>query len=147
MKRGTKIFLGVGCGVLLLGGIAVLVGGYLAMNYFQKTVGEGLTKEMNEGHEFGKSTDQAGCMTEAVRRSQSFGPVELGGAMGVSAFVGSCFETSRPTADFCAGVPSFWSPEASEWSSAECRKAGADPEKTACVHVFKRKHQLCSPPF
>ena len=147
MTKNTKIFLGVGCGVLLIGAIVVVVGGIMAMKYWGKPFVEATARFEQEGREFGKTTDQQGCMDEGVRRSRSAGVLDISAGMGLAVFVDSCLKSSRPTANFCDGVPSFWSMEDSEWAMAECKKEGADPEKTACIHIMKRKHQFCSKPL
>jgi hypothetical protein len=146
MKRGTKIGLGIGCGALLVVGAVVIVGGYFALNYLEKTVGEATQESEAEGREFGKTTDQEGCIKDGMRRSRSVGFVDFGGALALTAFVDACLNTSRPTEGFCNGVPSFWSMKEGEWGADLCRKAGIDPEKTACIHVTKRKHQFCTMP-
>ena len=147
MKKGTKVALGVGCGVLVLGAVVVLVGGYFALNYLEGTIGETVKHVEAEGLEYAKTTDQQGCMNEGMNRSKSIGLIDFNGALALTAFVDACLKNSRPTTDFCEGVPSFWSMKESEWGSELCRKAGIDPEKTGCVHVTKRKHQFCSKPL
>ena len=146
MKKGAKIALGVGCGVLLVI-VVVIVLGILALNFFEKSVGESMQKYETDGREFGRGTDQQGCISEAMKRSASFGLLDLSAGMGLSAFTDACLGSSRPTSGFCDGVPSFWSMKENEWGMSLCKKAGVDPEKTACIHVTKRKHQFCSKPF
>ena len=147
MTKGTKIFLGVGCGVLLIGAIVVVVGGIFALNYVEKSMGEAYAGVEAEGREFGKTVDQRGCIDEGIRRSRSMGPLDLSRAIALSTYVDACLETCRPTAGFCDGLPSFWSMKDAEWSAAQCRKAGVDPEKTGCIHVLKRQYQFCIKPF
>ena len=147
MTKNTKIFLGVGCGALLIGVIVVVVGGIIAMKTWGKHFAEATTDIQQKGREFGKTTDQQGCITEGVQRSRSSGLLDFGAGMELGVFVDSCLAASRPTPNFCEGVPSFWSMKDSEWGMAECKKAGVDPEKTACIHVMKRKHQFCSKPL
>jgi hypothetical protein len=63
------------------------------------------------------------------------------------AFTEACLKSGKPTPGFCDGVPSYWSTKDSEWKINQCRKAGMDEEKTGCMHVFKAKHNHCSPAF
>ena len=146
MTKGAKIFLGIGCGLLLIGAVVVVVG-IIGLNYLEKTLGESTRAQETEGRGYGATRDQQACMTEGMKRSASVGLVDFSGALGLTAFVDACLEASRPTPNFCDGVPSFFSMKENEWGSALCRKAGVDPEKTACIHVTKRKHQLCSKPY
>lgn len=147
MKKGVKIFMGVGCGLLLIGAIVVVIVGIFALKYYDKRMDATFGPIEAEGREFGKTTDKQGCMDEGLKRSTRVGLVDFSAALAISAFVDSCFEPSRATLNFCDGVPSFWSLKDSEWGAAQCRKAGIDPEKSGCIHVFKRKHQFCSKPF
>jgi hypothetical protein len=147
MTKNTKVFLGVGCGVLLIGAIVVIVGGIIFMKTWGARFAEATVNVEREGREFGKTTDQQGCMNEGVQRSRSAGLLEISAGIELAVFVDTCLAASRPTPNFCDGVPSFWSPEESKWEMAECKKAGVDPEKTACIHVMKRKHQFCSKPL
>lgn len=146
MTKNTKIFLGIGCGAVLVIGLVVVIGGFIAMRTWGTKFMESAERAGTEGREFGKTTDQQGCMKEGVNRSKNSGLIDLGAGIELAGFVGSCLDASRPTANFCDGVPTLWSMQESEWSMAECRKAGVDPEKTACVHVMKRKHQFCNKP-
>ena len=146
MKKGVKIFLGVGCGLLLLGTVVVVLG-IIGLNYLEKRVTESTAKYEVEGREFGKTRDQRACMDEGMRRSKSVGVIDMGAALALATIVDACLENSRPTPNFCDGVPSFWSLKETEWGKVECRRAGIDPEKTGCIHVTKRKHQFCSKAF
>ena len=146
MTKNTKIFLGVGCGVLLIVGIVVVVGGLFAMKRWGERVFESTSRFEEAGREFGKTTDQQGCMKEAVERSKSSGLLDVGAGIGLTAFVDSCLKACRPTANFCDGVPSFFSMNDSEWAMDECEKVGVDAEKTGCVFVMKSKHDFCRKP-
>ena len=81
MKKGTKIGIGIGCGVLLLGAIVVIVGGYFTLNWLEKNVGESYAKFEAEGREFGASTDQDGCVNEGMKRSKSKGLIDFSGGL------------------------------------------------------------------
>ena len=146
MKKGAKIALGIGCGLVLIGAIAIVVG-IFALNYIEKRLDDSTKQFAVAGREYGAGTDKQGCIDEGMWRSQSAGLTDMSAAMQNIAFVDSCLETSRTTAGFCEGVPSFWSMKEGEWGVGQCRRYGVDPEKTGCVHVAKRKHQFCSKPF
>jgi hypothetical protein len=146
MTKGVKIFLGIGCGLLLIGA-AVVVLGIIGLNYLEKTLDESTKQDEIEGRDFGRTVDQSACIAEGMRRSKSIGLIDLSRGVRLATFTDACLEASRPTPNFCDGVPSFWSMKDSEWGAAECRKAGVDPERTACIHVTKRKHEVCSKPF
>jgi len=142
MKKGMKIFIGVGCGLLFIGGIAIVVV-VVGFNYL---VNQSTAAHEAEGREFGKTHDQKGCMDEGMRRSKSIGIIDLGAGLQLGAFVDACLATSSPTPNFCEGVPGLFSFKETDWGKVECRRAGIDPERTACIHVTKRKHQYCGSP-
>jgi hypothetical protein len=146
MTKGVKIFLGIGCGVLLIGAVVIVIG-IIGLNYLESRFAESTKKVEIEGREFGQTTDQQGCISEGMRKSKTIGILDLSDSIALSAFTDACLETSKPTSGFCEGVPSFWSMKDSEWGAAKCRKAGIDPERTACIHVTKRQHQFCTKPF
>jgi hypothetical protein len=144
MTKNTKIFLGVGCGVLLVIGLVIVIGAFIAMRTWGPQFLEATTRADTAGREFGKTTDHQGCMKEGMQRSKSTTLLDIGAGMELSVFVDACLKVSRETANFCDGVPSMFSLEANDWGAAECKKAGIDPEKTGCVHIMKRKHQFCN---
>jgi hypothetical protein len=146
MTKGVKIFMGIGCSFLLIGAV-IAVGLVIGLNYLESSLEESTKEVEAEGREFGKATDNEGCINEGLRRSKSATILDFGSGMSSMVFVEACLKSSRPTPDFCVGVPSFWSMQDSEWKIAECRKAGLDEAKTGCMHVFKVKHEFCSPAF
>jgi hypothetical protein len=83
-------------------------------------------------------------MTEAMNRSKKVGLIDIGSILRLSTFTDACLKASKPTPNFCDGVPGVFSMKDTEWGAVECRKAGVDPEKTACIHVTKRKIQFCA---
>jgi hypothetical protein len=146
MTKGLKIFMGIGCSLLVFGAV-LLVGLVIGLNYLESRIGESTKAFEVEGREFGRKTDQQGCINEGLRRSKSMKIFDFESGVSNMSFVDSCLELSRPTPGFCAGVPSFWSMKDSEWKVSQCRKAGMDEQKTGCMHVFKIKHDYCRPAF
>lgn len=82
-----------------------------------------------EGRKFGKKTDQNGCMEK--------GFTFPGDSLRKSFFMFGCLRTSRPTPDFCQGVPGY----DDKWAGEQCEKAGDN--KDSCVWVFKAKQSFC----
>lgn len=143
MTKNAKILTGIGCGLLVLGAI-VLVGGYFTMNYLERRLAEGTKQYEAAGLEFGKTTDQQGCIDEGLRRGKTSSITDF--SLAVSTFTESCLKNAKPVADFCAGVPGFWSLKDTEWGVEQCQKAHQDEVNTGCMHVFQAKHSFCSPP-
>ena len=88
---------------------------------------EATRKQTEQGFEFGQTTDESGCLTEAVARYRA--KPGFAGSMATSMFVQGCFRTSRPTDGFCDRVPSpFDILRSGRWQTEQARKAGlTDP--------------------
>lgn len=96
-----------------------------------------------EGREYGKATDQQGCMKEGLARAKGINFIDVNALTLNSGFVEECLKASRPAPGFCNGVPSFWSFKDDEWKAAQCRKAGMDEFKTGCAAVFQDQIDFC----
>ena len=144
MTKTAKVLLGIG-GTLAILIILAIAGLYVGANYLEKRFGESANQEADAGREFAKTVDQQGCMTESLRKSKSFALTDFTKGINLAAFAGGCLDNAKPTAGFCDGVPPYWSTDDSKWGANECQKAGLDPEKTACMHVFQVKHRFCNP--
>ena len=102
MNKAVKVILIiVVCIVVLL----VVVGGagvYYVSKHKQEWLEAG-NKVMDEGERFGKQTDNDGCLAETIaraKREQGFSA-----AIGHNLFLRACLDASRPSPNFCAGVP------------------------------------------
>ena len=92
------------------------------------------TQEKVDGREFGKTTDQNGCMEKGFLRD----------ATGASGFVDQCLKSSKPIPDFCDGVPIGFSDgklEDSGWEDEQCKKVGHNTR--SCSDVFNVKRHFC----
>ncbi len=81
------------------------------------------------GREFGKTTDQNGCMQKGFTLPGDF--------LRQSFFISGCLRISRPTPDFCNEVPDF----NDKWAGEQCEKVGDN--KDSCVWTFKAKQSFC----
>ena len=128
-------------GLVLLGGVIVacVVGGIFMLGF------SGYAEQVEkDGVEFGKHTDQLGCLNEALQR--------LGAAnkskniikrRETQLFLYGCFQTSRPTPDFCANAPkedAFF--EVQRWSKKRCEELGAGDDD-ACESLFMEVSDVC----
>lgn len=129
--------------LLFIVGIGALVGVAIYI-----TSGKEYTQQYEarqaEGREFGKTTDQQGCMQEGLKRARAMKAYNINQVMFNKAFVEECLQTSRPTQGFCDGVPSQWNPNNSDWEEKQCAKAGLDDLQTGCKAVFDVKVDFCS---
>ncbi|MFL6332115.1 MAG: hypothetical protein ACJ754_02120 [Pyrinomonadaceae bacterium] len=140
MPTWMKVLLIVG--VLL---VVLLVGAGVAAYFLARTYGPGLVEAgkqtMNEGVEYGRRTDNEGCLNEAVaRQARTEGFTDM---IKNNVFMRACLEASRPTPGFCDTVPrqtEFM--KAIAWQQQECRRYGLPPEKQ-CSQLFQQVQQFC----
>jgi hypothetical protein len=97
-----------------------------------------------QGKEFGKKSDQQGCIDEGLSRLKDISPTfshvpEL--AEG-SVFVEACLKASRSTPGFCDDVPAWWKLKQLEYEDEQCRKLGLAPGG-GCKTVFGEKWDFC----
>lgn len=94
-----------------------------------------------EGREFGKTTDQAGCMKEGLARAQGIKPLDLNRNADNQGFVGECLKSSRQLPGFCDGIPSWWKFDDSDWTFEQCDNIRM--ERITCSSVFQAKVDAC----
>lgn len=143
MTHTTKWIVGVLIVLGLLGAVFVAgIVGFVYYVYKGTESAEYKTQEV-EGREFGKTTDQAGCVKEGLKRAKGIKLIELNRAISNQAFVEECLKSASPTPAFCDGVPGRLSFQDSEWSQKQCEKAGMDQMQTSCTTVFQAKLSFC----
>src|SRR5829696_4436584 len=140
MPTWMKVLLVVGVLLVLLI-VGVVVAGY----FLARTYGPGLVEAgkqtYGEGVEYGRRTDNEGCLNEAVARqarAEGFGEMIKN-----NVFMRACLEASRPTPGFCDGVPRQTEfIKAVAWQSKQCQRYGLPPEKQ-CSQLFGQVQQFC----
>ena len=134
--------------VLLVAGlvlVVLVVGAVVAGFFVVRRYGPGLVEAgkqtFNEGMEYGRRTDNEGCLDEAVaRQARAEGLTDI---IKNNVFMRSCLEASRPTPGFCDGVPrqtEFM--KAIGWQAQQCKRYGLPPEKQ-CGQLFQQVQQFC----
>ena len=133
--------------VLIVGGLLVVLGIAAAAGLFfvARKYGPGLIEagkhSIDEGREYGRRTDNEGCLNEAVaRHSRADG---FGAIIGTNLFLRTCLEASRPTPHFCDDVPApteFM--KSARWQMDECKRYGLKPE-SQCGQLFQQVQQFC----
>jgi hypothetical protein len=143
MTHNTKWILGC------LGGLAFLVVcGIVGIVVLVRVLNTPESKQeyeakLSEGREFGKTMDQAGCMKEGFARAKTMTRFEISRSVQNSAFVEGCLTSSRPTPDFCNGVPAAWKLQDNDWKQEQCERIGMDYMQTGCTSVFDAKLDVC----
>ena len=95
----------------------------------------------SKGAEFGKNSDQAGCIQEGLLRSKSAIESEIAEAGLNSSFTSACLRSSRPTVEFCNDIPAV---DLEEWKDAQCRKDGLERAQPGCLKMLEAKIDFCS---
>jgi hypothetical protein len=140
MPTWMKVLLVVG--VLL---VVLVVGGVVALYFLARTYGPGLVEAgkqtYSEGVEYGRRTDNEGCLNEAVaRQARADGFTDL---VKNNVFMRACLEASRPTPGFCDDVPrrtEFM--KSIGWQAQQCQHYGLPAEKQ-CSQLFAQVQQFC----
>lgn len=133
---------------LLIAGVLLLllfVGAVVAAFFVARTYGPGLVEAGKrgaaEGQEYGRLTDNDGCVNEAAARqarAEGFGDM-----LKNTIFLAPCLEASRPTPGFCDDVPrplEFM--KSVTWQQQQCKRYGLSPEKQ-CGQLFQQVQSFC----
>lgn len=126
------------CIVVLVAVVAGL-GIYWWSHHGQQLVQASKTAAM-EGKTFGTTSDQAGCLTEALARQER--SKDFTDAVANDVFLRTCLGASRPTPGFCAGVPRQTDFLASvRWQMEKC--PGLANATTACRQLYTQVQHFC----
>ncbi|HEY0174602.1 MAG TPA: hypothetical protein VGB98_26535 [Pyrinomonadaceae bacterium] len=140
MPTWLKILIAVG-GLMLVLLIAAVVVGYVVVRKYGPGFVESTSKSFEEGSEYGRQTDQEGCLNEAAARQ-----ARVSGMMDMirnGVFMETCLSASRPTPGFCDGVPrQLEFMKAASWQQQQCRRFGLKPEQQ-CGQLFQGVQRFC----
>jgi len=136
MTTKVKIIIAAGIASFIL--IAVVVGViiYVAMD---KDYARQYSAALAEGREFGKGTNQDGCMREGMSRLKGIEEPDFRQLASNRVFVRECLSVSQQTPGFCAGVPSV---PFRDWIADQCKQLGRTD--SVCLGVFDAKHTFCN---
>src|SRR6266705_5417726 len=102
MPGWLKVLLIVLAVVVVLAIGAIAAGIYYVSSHKDAWLAKGKAV-MTEGREFGRSTDNQGCVDESVSRYKR--EPGLTSVLSSTLFMRACLDASRPTPGFCDGVP------------------------------------------
>jgi hypothetical protein len=125
--------------VLLIGG--VVVGGVVWWSRNKDKLMGRAKEVMTEGRDFGRSTDNQGCVDESLARYKK----EPGFTSAISAniFNKACLETSRPTTGFCNDVPKVTEfMKSAEWRKSQCTRVDLSSD-SYCPQLFQPVQEFC----
>ena len=96
-------------------------------------------KNVEQGFAFGRQTDEAGCLDEAIARYKA--NRGLSSSLAIGMFEQGCFRASRPSAGFCDGVPSpvdFL--RGGRWQMERSRRAGIYDQFSSQIFAQLQAH-------
>ena len=140
MPTWMKVLLVVGVLLVVLI-VGALVAGYFVVRRYGPGLVEAGQQTYNEGVEYGRRTDNEGCLNEAAARQtrvEGFTDMVRNGI-----FMQTCLEASRPTPGFCDGVPRQMEIMKSVgWQQQQCKRFGLKPEQQ-CGQLFQGVQRFC----
>jgi hypothetical protein len=102
----------------------------------------GRAKEvMSEGREYGRNTDNQGCVDESLARYKK----EPGftSVISTNIFNKTCLEASRPTTGFCTDVPKITEfMKSAEWRKSQCTRVDLSSD-SYCPQLFQPVQEYC----
>src|SRR5262245_33509660 len=118
MDKASKIVVFGVIGLAVVLGIVVLA---VFIIFFKFSAGPRLDAMKNEGTEFGKTTDEQGCLDQGFARARKLAKSpDVLGDMGSGEFVSGCLRSSKPTPGFCNNVPDGLGGILGKWQEREC---------------------------
>ncbi|HBB95344.1 MAG TPA: hypothetical protein DC054_08120 [Blastocatellia bacterium] len=132
------ILIGV-VGIFLVIGLLVGVLVFLKFTPQGRTMDKRLTAMENEGTEFGKTTDQQGCVKEGLARGKKI--TDITSQVGNRDFVKGCLRASQASPGFCDDVPSIVGKMFTDWESKQCEKIRSPT--VACQDTMKEVILFC----
>ena len=112
--------------------------GYYFVDY------EGISRKLDEGREFGRTTDSFGCQTKIISMVRTIRPMEVTETSKTSYFFDGCLETSRYNPEFCKGVGSDWTDIFNDHKEKDaiCERLGLGGS-IPCRQVMVEKLDFC----
>jgi hypothetical protein len=97
--------------------------------------------KMQEGTEFGKTTNQQDCINEGLKRGAKLALLDFDAQADNENFVLGCLQSSTPSPGFCDGVPSGFRNIFVDWTKHKCEKV--DMIQPICTGIYDQQIQFC----
>src|SRR5882762_5496479 len=126
--------------VLLVAG--VIVGGVVWWSRNKDKLLARGKEVMTEGRDFGRNTDNQGCVDESMSRYKK--EPGFSNAISTSLFTRACLDASRATPGFCSDVPKPTEfIKSGQWRVEQCRRADL-PKDSYCQQLFQPVQEFCA---
>jgi hypothetical protein len=140
MPGWLKVLLAIAVIVVLLV-VGVVVGGVVWWSHNKGKLMARAKEVVTEGNEFGRQTDNKGCVDESIARYKK----EPGFTTVISnsIFTRACLDTSRSTPGFCSDVPKVTEfIKSAEWRKSQCLDVGLGSD-SYCPQLFQPMQEFC----
>jgi hypothetical protein len=97
--------------------------------------------KMQEGAEFGKTTNQQSCIDEGLKRASRLGLLDFDAQGDNEDFVLGCLPSSVASPGFCDGVPSGVKNIFVDWTEKKCEKINMP--SPICTGIFDQQIRFC----
>lgn len=135
-----RIIIGVSIGVAIVAVLTVIVVVW-SFTRSGKESSRKVDERRQEGVEFGRTTDQRGCINEGLKRGQNLKIIDIAGQVENQFFVEGCLQASRATPGFCDGVPSSFKDILTDWAEKQCEKI--DVPSNICEGIIEEQIEFC----
>jgi hypothetical protein len=138
MSPAAKIIITIVVSLVIIAagtvGVAVIL-----LSRYGGELADASTRNVEQGVAFGRQTDEAGCLAEAIARYKA--NPGLGGSLATGMFEQGCFRVSRPTPGFCDGVPgSMDILRGGRWQLEQSRRAGIHDQFSGQIFAQLQAH-------
>lgn len=136
MQTKNKIF--IGCG----GAILISVLAFIGLVFYigsDKEYTEQHSAAIEEGNNFGKTTDQNGCLQQGLLRMNGVENPTIKQLSLNGRFVNECLDVSKPSPNFCKDVPKVI---VRDWINDQCSLIGRNDN--VCYVVYDEKTTFCA---
>ena len=126
MSKVGKVIIAIAIGLFLLVITVIGLGAYWWSQHKRELLDAG-RRQIEQGQEAGRKTDEQGCLDEAVVRYKA--NRGFTGSISPRLFLKACLDESRPTPGFCDRVPKQSDIMGSvRWRMAESKRLGLDDD-------------------
>jgi hypothetical protein len=127
--------------IIVLLVVGVIVGGVVWWSRNKDKLLARGKEVMTEGRDFGRNTDNQGCVDESMSRYKK----EPGftSAISTSLFTRACLDASRATPGFCSDVPKPTEfIKSGQWRVEQCRRVDLSKD-SYCQQLFQPVQEFC----
>jgi hypothetical protein len=106
-----------------------------------KTSSQRIEARIQDGIEFGKTTNQQGCIDEGLKRGARMAIFDFDDQADNENFVLGCLKSSAASPGFCDGVPSGVKNIFVDWTKKKCEKINVT--EPVCTGIFDQQIRFC----